>query len=243
MSPRARNDSRRPDVRRSEIARPRLCPEPLERRLLMAADKAPAVESVFVNGTSWAPEFSAYLEDGRDGSARFGYEADGRGDKSILPWININQITLQFSEPVDVAPGALEIDSATGEDYVVTGVVVDDATNTATFSLAEPISAADILTLRLDGAAVTDATGNTLAGGDFAKELAVLPGDANQSGQVTAEDAEGVFARFFTSTADARVDTGPDRGKYSIFFDVDGNAQILATDFAAVQDREGDSLP
>ena len=150
---------------------------------------------------------------------------------------------MQFSERVTgVQASDLRIESATGEDYVVTGVVYDNATNTATFSLAEPISAADILTLRIDDAAVTDTTGNRLRA-DFEQDLPVLPGDADQSGAVTAEDSEGVFARFFTSTEDARVDTGPDRGKYSIFFDVDGSGRILATDFAEVRRREGTSLP
>ena len=230
---------------RSDAARPfpRLSPEPLERRLLMAADKAPEVDAVFVNGTSWTPAFRTYLEDGRDGSAQFGYEADGQQNKAIIPWVNINQISVQFSEPVTgVDASDLQIESATGEDYVVTGVVYDAATNTATFSLAEPISAGDILSLTIDSAAVTDATGNGLKA-DFTKDLPVLPGDADQSGEVTPEDTEGVFARFLTSTEDARVDTGPDRAKYSIFFDVDGSGRILAFDYAEVLQREGDSLP
>ena len=251
MTPHARKDSRRTlSPRPTPLCRP----EALEQRVLMAADKAPTVEAVFVNGTDWSPAFRAYLEAGRDGSSQFGYElgAGGGGSNAILPWVNLNQVSVQFSEDVVVQQDDLEIDSLAGADYTVTAFAYDPSTFTATWTLSEPLDA-DVLTLRLDATgadAITDQTGNPLRGngggpsaGDVEVELAVLPGDTDRSGEVLQNDYLDVSARFFSSVNDERAATGSQFRKYTIFHDVDGSGIILAEDNAAVRQRVGTSLP
>jgi hypothetical protein len=247
MIPHARDDFRRPVSRRPHMA---FRPELLERRLLMAGDnQAPSVEAVYVNDPAWAAAFRAYLQDGNDGSAQFGYEVGkGGGPRAILPWINLAQVSMQFSEGVIVQQDDLEIGSAAGVDYAVAGFRYDPATFTATWTLSGPIEA-DVVTLTLDGSSptgVTDAAGNRLrgrgpAGTDFVQQLLVLPGDTDRSGEVLVGDADGVRDRFFSSVADNRADQG--RPKYSIFYDVDGSGIILARDFSEVLRRVGTRLP
>lgn len=247
MIPHTRNDFRRPVSRTPHTA---LRPESLERRLLMAGDnKAPSVDAVYVNDPAWAAAFRAYLEDGNDGSAQFGYEVGkGGGPRAILPWIHLAQVSMQFSEDVVVQQDDLEIASAAGADYAVANFNYDPSTFTATWTLSGPIEA-DVVTLSLDGSSatgVTDRAGNRLkgrgaAGSDFVQQLLVLPGDTDRSGEVLVGDADGVRDRFFSSVSDSRVDGG--FPKYSIFYDVDGSGIILARDFSEVRRRVGTSLP
>ena len=261
MSP-ARRNTRRAASRPART----VAPEPLERRALMSVDaaveapeadnKAPSVDAIYVNGTEWAQAFRDYLEDRNEGSAEFGYEVDGGGggDNQILPWINLDQISVRFDEPVSVQQDDLEIESRAGEDYAVVAFSYDEDTNTATWTLAGPIDA-DVLTLRLDGTgedAITDTAGNTLQGNDndggggtgrperdFVHDLAVLPGDTDRSGIVLARDYAEVKQKFFSSTTEERAGLE----KYSVFHDVDGSGIILARDFAEVRQRFFTTLP
>jgi hypothetical protein len=230
-------------------AHARFRPEALERRTLMAA--APSVEAVYVADTEWAVAFRTFLEDTRDGSAQFGFEAGtGGGTKAILPWIHLDQVSIQFSEDVIVQQDDLDITGASGAAYAVSDFDYDPATFTATWTLAAPIEA-DVLTLRLDGtsaAGVTDAEGNLLrgnqggkGGGDFVQELSVLPGDNDRSGDVSLADAERAGDRFFSSVFDIRADNA--LPKYTIFYDLDGSGFILAEDRGAVVQRIGSTLP
>jgi hypothetical protein len=137
-----------------------------------------------------------------------------------------------------VDQGDLAIASAAGTPYNVTAFNYDEATFTATWTLDQPIDA-DVLTLSLAG--ITDNTGNTLRGGVFATEIAILPGDGNRDGIVDRADSDEAFERSFSRASDTRV--GPGFPKYSIFFDVNGSADIGALDVAAIRQRMGTTLP
>jgi len=266
--------------------------ESLESRVLMsvassdpASDPAPApptdtqpptVDAVFVNGTDWSQSFRDYLQAKKLGSAQFGFETDpvnasangagpGTNDlkHAILPWINLNQISIRFSEDVSVQQNDLTISSAAGQTYNVTDFRYDPATFTATWTLDRSIGA-DVVGLRLDGTSptgVTDAAGNPLKGNvndngstdsgdpggatgvpqarDYVDLLPVLPGDVNRSGTVLANDFSLVKSKFFSSTAE------PDeyQSRYSPFADVDGSGSILANDYSAVKSRFFTRLP
>ena len=240
-----------------------LVPEPLERRRLLAADaavepaadnNAPEVEAVYVNGTQWTTAFREYLEDERLGSGLYGFDAggSGRGEEGgdILPWINLDQVSVQFSEDVVVQQDDLEIISLVERDYNVVDFDYDDETFTATWTLDGPI-AADVIELRLDGTSatgVTDTAGNPLRGNesggggqrgrDHVQELSVLPGDVNRSGFVNAVDYTETLKRFFTSTTGGNA-----REEYSPFYDVDGNGVVNAVDFSEVKKRWFTGLP
>jgi hypothetical protein len=243
MTPHARKDSRS-----HAHSDGRYRPEALERRVLFAA--APTVEAVYVADTQWAVAFLTYLEDTRDGSAQFGFQAgQGGGTKAILPWIGLNQVSVQFSENVIVQQDDLDITGVSGT-YAVSNFVYDPATFTATWTLAAPIGA-DVVTLSLDGTsagAITDVDGNLLrgnqggkGGSDFVQVLSVLPGDNDRSGDVSLADAERAGDRFFSSVFDLRADNA--LPKYTIFYDLDGSGFILARDRAEVVQRIGSTLP
>ena len=250
MTPHARKDSRR-NVSQSPNARFSL--ESLEHRLLMAVDnRAPSVDAVYVTGTVWADEFLAYLEEGNDGSSQYGYAvpASGGGTRSILPWVNLNRFSIQFSEDVSVQQNDLEIASAAGKTYTVTAFAYDPATFTATWTLDQQVTDADVLTLTLDATSptgVTDPAGNPLRGagngGDFVQQLRILPGDTDRSGEVLENDYLEVSEKFFSSVTDERAATGPLFSKYTIFHDVDGSGVILAEDHAETRQRVGTTLP
>src|SRR5687767_8252515 len=101
-------------------------PEPLENRRLIsvatpgaAPDNAPPrVEALFLTGSTWCPTFRAELEDEGQGSGQCGVETEGRDAEStegfrgsVVSWLNVNQISIQFSEDVQVQQ----------DDLVITG--------------------------------------------------------------------------------------------------------------------------
>jgi hypothetical protein len=215
-------------------------------------------------GAEWTEPFLEYVEYTRQGSDEFGYAVQpsgagggAGGGRDILPWYNLDQVSIRFSEPVSVQQDDLAIASAAGRTYNTTAFAYDDETDTATWTLDRQITDADVLTLRLDGdgpAGVTDLAGNPLhgndsAGGDgegggppardFLQTLSVLPGDVNRDGRVLARDFTEIRLRFFSSTTN--VDGSYER--YSIFHDVDGSGIILARDAAETRKRFFTELP
>ena len=253
--------------------------EPLEGRRLLsavadaAADAAvdnnpPQVESVFVNSTAWAPAFRTFLAEENQGSAVYGFEVDKRefnGNENLsshtLPWNNLNQVSFQFDENVNVQQDDLVIQGANQSAYGVTAFIYDPTTFVATWTLDRTIGT-DVLNLRLDGTSdtgVTDLAGNLLQGNcndqednsgsggadgarqgrDFCQGLAVLPGDVNTDGRVNALDIAAVKARLATNTANQ----GSGRSRYGAFFDVNGDGRINALDVAAVKGHLNQRLP
>jgi hypothetical protein len=179
-------------------------------------DPAPAVADVFVAGTAWTSAYRNALATSGDGEAAFGYRIKANEQTRTLGWANLNQISIRFSEAVNVAADDLVIN---GVNLAVYGLAssgaftYDPATKTATWTLNRFIPN-DKLTLNLDGddpGGVTDAAGNPLdgewlnpvspaysadsypsgngtPGGDFLFDLRVLPGDVTRDGAVNAFD-------------------------------------------------------
>jgi len=221
-----------------------------------AADTTPPhVAGVFANGTTWAPSFREYLASAGLGSSQWGYAIpSGRAQLAVLPWVNVNEITVSFDEPVNVRLDSLVIRGA-GGPLVVTAFI---GGRVSTWRLASPVRA-DRLALELksgDSTGVKDLVGRPLdgewadgadnfpsgdgaAGGDFAFAFNVLPGDVNGDGSVLADDFSAVKKRFFKDTTDAT--TGD--ASYSAFHDVDGSGSILADDYSEVKKRFFDALP
>ena len=253
--------------------RPRThCPgpfDPLEaRRLLSAAvpdaipddgsggetdNNRPEVTAVYVNSTVWTPAFRAAVEDANAGSAAYGVEVEGNGSSNndVLPFINLNQISVQFSEDVNVQQDDVTIEGVNGE-YDVIAFAYDPETFVATFTLDAPIGI-DRVTVEVDGdsaTGVTDVAGNPLRGNasggdgenggrDFEQELAVLPGDVTRDGRVNATDVTGVRARLNRSVESP----GLGGARYSVFYDVTGDARINILDVVAVRARVNTTLP
>jgi uncharacterized delta-60 repeat protein len=231
----------------------------------------PTVSRVFVGSTTWAGSdgnaatttFKEYLQAQGLGSVDYGYAIPGGAGQTLaLPWGNIDQVSIQFSQDVSVQKSDLTVHGSLVPNYAfattAAGFAYDAATRTATWTLAQPLGR-DRLLLNLD-ADVTNGvrnaagdyldgewtngndsfpSGNGSGGGDFLFRLNVLPGDVNGNGSVLADDFSDVKNRFFRSSSNP----GSGAGGYSALADVDGNGTILANDFSYVKTRFFQSLP
>ena len=158
--------------------------------LLTTDTTAPQVTNVAVSGTGWT-------------IAPYNVPVGSIAQFDTLPWGNIDQVSVVFSEDVNVALNDFAVIDRNGVGYFAAGVVYDPATFTATWTLANPLSlqtmtlavadtVTDIANNRLDGE-WTDTvsvypSGDGAAGGAFLFGVNVLPGDADQSGAVDAGD-------------------------------------------------------
>ena len=255
-----------------------IIPEPLEhRRMLSVAtpgvepDNAPPrVEGIFLNGSSWSPTFRAELEEEGLGSAQYGFETEGRNAEStegfrgsVVPWLNVDQISIQFSEDVQVQQDDLVITGVNQTAYGTATFAYDPDSHVAIWTLGTPIRN-DIITLELDGtseAGVTDLAGNPLQGNcsegggdgsggegeggnpgrDHCEAIAILTGDATRDGRVNALDLADVRRRLNTRATDSSSGTGNNR--YSVFSDVNADGVINALDLALVRQRLNTQLP
>jgi hypothetical protein len=213
--------------------------------------------SAFVGGTGWAPSFREAVSAPGTGDAAFGYEVPtGAGQIGVLPWSNINRISVRFSGPVVALARHLLLPAPDTTDYTVTDFEYADATNTATWTLDRPLPRG-VVAVRLDasGGGITDAAGLRLdgewadaqswvsgdgsPGGDFLFRLNVLPGDANRDGRVAAIDYGQTRAGFGRSTGDA----GTAPRHYTVFRDVNGSGTITAADLGVIRGALGSVLP
>ena len=124
-----------------------------------------------------------------------------------MPWDNLNQIRIVFSDDVNVAEGSLVVTGLSGTPLAFSGFTYDRTTHTAIWTLASPLGAdrikVDLAATGLN--AVTDLAGNVLdgdwnsgassypsgdgsEGGDFVFAFNVLPADVNGDGIVNSQD-------------------------------------------------------
>jgi hypothetical protein len=217
----------------------------------------PVVQQVYVSGTSWNAAFKNYLGAHRLGDSTFGYAIpDGARQLDVLPWSQVNQVSIQFDQRVSVQSGDLAIRGVNVPNYLISNFAYDNAANTATWTLGSPIAndklvldldagaAAGVVSsyaLRLDGEWANGAgaypSGNGTQGGDFRFRVNVLGGDANRDSRVNALDVAYVKQRLATAT----TDTG--RTLYSIFGDANSDGRINALDVATLKQRLGRVLP
>lgn len=220
----------------------------------------PVVTDLFVAGSTWSASYLDFLGSSGQGDGTYGYRLDAAGHADELMWINLNKISVRFSDGVTLAPGALRIFGVNVPEYPGS-VSYDPATFTATFTLASGVFTADKLLVHLDDAHITNGTGDALdgewsnpaetnpvtsggadtypsgngtAGGDFAIRLNVLPGDVNRDGRIVGNDVTSV-----------RGNQGfiPGGAGYTIFRDVNGDGRIVGNDVTGVRSRQGIALP
>ena len=205
---------------------------------------APTIERVLVGSTSWSAAFVA-------GLGEAGYAVPTGGDQlNELPWANLDQLTVVFSEETTVGQGDLALYGVALPEYGVAGFEYDADALAATWTLSAPMAAADKLLLSVADA-VTDAIGNALdgewadgistyssgdgqAGGSFNYRINILPGDADQSGEVRSSDVIKVRRKGNTAPGDA---------DYSVMYDVDGSGEIRSSDVIKVRRLGNTALP
>jgi len=113
---------------------------------------------------------------------------------------HVNRIALEFNQNVELGITALELSNANGP-VAWSGINFDDSTNTAVWTLAQPLAPGHY-TLTLDGQAL--------------RTFSVLPGDFNGDGIVTVPDFN-VFRQSY--------------GTMNFVGDLDGDGLVSAVDF------------
>lgn len=129
--------------------------------------------------------------------------------RGILPWANVSKIEVVFSEPVNITPGNLTLTGVRSGAVTLSGPT--GLTKVATWTFSNLTT--DRYTARVVGA-ITDANGNALVGG-WSRSFAVLPGDFDGDGAVTAIDGTGIKKLF---------------NKVNIYGDINGDGVINQAD-------------
>jgi hypothetical protein len=207
----------------------------------------PRVNSVEVQSTAWTTAFRDYLSANDLGVGGYAIPG-GAGQLATLPWTNLGTIAVNFTDLVDPASlaGATLVGATVGN--VPLGAPLTSSgpggTTFAIWNLPGGASlAADQYTLTLAGAATTggaaldgewttDASafpsGDGTAGGTFAFEFRVMPGDVNRDATVNLADVAANVTGGFRATADA---------SYSPYNDVNGNGIINVVDTVLVRNQ------
>ncbi len=110
----------------------------------------------------------------------------GPAQLSPLPWGNINQIQVVFSEDVNVSQSSLDLTDLAGA-VATSGFTYNATTFTATWSLANPLPA-DTLTMVLHStgaSAVRDTTGNNALDGEWTNSTSVYPSGNGTAGGIS----------------------------------------------------------
>ena len=210
----------------------------------------PQVTAVFLSSSRWGIVVREYIGATEAGSPDFGYAAPARGAR--WPWVSLDEVSVRFSEHVNVAADALSVTGASGRRYAPWNFRYDADSMTATWRLGASadrdrlrfaLDAAGVTTpragVRLDGeAGGAFPSGNGAAGGDFVFAVDVLAGDSTGDGVVNALDLAGIKRRLGSATAD-----GPGADGYSLFADVNPGGRVNALDLAAVKQRLNRRLP
>ena len=225
--------------------------EPLEDRYMLSH---PAVAAVNVAGTAWSAAFVSYLESSGLGTGGYAIPVGTSYQLQNLPWTNINQVRIRFTEDVVIAAADLSISGVNQAAYSFSAFNYDSATHTATWTLTAPI-AKDKLMLDLDAdgmapvrsvstgevldGAWTDCqstypSGNTQGGTDFQFRFNVLPGDINGNNFTNTSDVANVYGRIGQNLGDQ---------SYLIRADVDGSGEITSVDYSAVCALNPSSIP
>jgi hypothetical protein len=214
----------------------------------------PAVAAVNVASTQWMPSFVSYLESAGLGTGGYAIPVGSTNQLQTIPWKNVDQIRITFSEDVVVAAADLSVSGVNTTAYTFSGFTYDSSTKTATWTLSAPITK-DKLMLDLDANGLAPVrsvatgevldgawincqssypSGDTQGGTDFEFRINVVPGDTNASGAVAISDVLLASQQIgkITSTVG-----------YNCRCDVDGSGAVATSDYSAVRLQFAATLP
>jgi hypothetical protein len=222
---------------------------------------APTVTNVLLSSTTWNATFLSYLTSlGSQNVGGYSIPVGSGSQLLPLPWANIDQIKVVFSENVVVDQADLLLSGVNTPAYDVGGGTFnyDPTTFTATWTLPQAMGADKLLLAlnadgsgpivdraanRLDGewtnptsttqpSSSTYPSGNSAAGGEFLFRFNVLPGDATQDGVVNFTDLSKLLASYGTNSG-ASWSQG----------DFTGDGAVNFTDLSKLLAYYGQSLP
>ena len=209
---------------------------------------APQVVGVQVCSTSWTSSYlSALQQDGLGNGSGYAIPVGTAAQLQDLPWVNLNQVQIAFSQNVNVQESSLLLTRQNDGQYGFSGFNYNPTTFVATWTLANPIPA-DRLQLDLQSTglnAETNSLGTALDGAwtngssvypsgngttsDFNFAFNVLPGDLNQDGIVNAQEI-GLVASHWLQTGNVTADAY-------------GKGIVNAQDIAAITSHWLETLP
>ena len=214
----------------------------------------PRITGVYARGpvtvTTWTTAYTDYLAaQGLGGPLGFRISS-GASQLTTLPWINVDRLSVTFSEAVNVTSGALLLVGAPEGPSVpgVLGFNYDAGTFTATWTFDAPLAAnkyvlhfeasdiTDATNLQLDGewtTSVSTVSGTGFTGGDFNFRFYVVPGDVDNSLGV-------VFAEVGQMRLKIGRTTGS--GDYNYRQDLDASGGITFSEVAQARLRVGSSI-
>lgn len=195
---------------------------------------SPVVSNFMIGSSGYAPAFVNHVASGQVGiSATEG---------SISPWGRIDQLHVQFSEPVEgFTQNNIDLRGINVPNYnpLITSVSYDAANNRGMIQLSAPIGR-DRLRLSVSPN-VTDVSGNPLdgdsngTGGDvFSRLFNVLPGDASGDGSVNGSDLV-----FFSASFNRSIGSP----SYNAFADWSGDGSVNGADLVFFSSNFNRSLP
>jgi hypothetical protein len=134
---------------------------------------------------------------------------------------NSDESPITLSQAYTLTAADVYISSAIGVNYGP--VTVSGSGTNYTITLAQPINAADVITLIIDNPGVSV----------FYHQLDVLPGDFNDDGLVNRQDLAGIRNEWL----------GVDGANPTIFSDINGDGTVNIADYNAERLLIGTSLP
>jgi autotransporter-associated beta strand protein len=202
-------------------------------------DAAPVVVGAYVSGSAWSASYLSMLAAAGVGNSAMGFELAGGANQltTIVPWTNVTQISIAFSEPVTLGQASLTLYNSANAAISSSNYSYNSSTFVATWQFSTPLAAnkyvlnlaansvSDTAGMALDGAWTTgvstfgDGSGNGTPGGDFNFYFDVVPGDANNSGSVTNGDV-----------LDSKLQVGAVANSSNYLDDVNGAANITNSD-------------
>ena len=159
-------------------------------------------------------------------SAALQTAADGlrllpQGRTTDLPWLGIDSLQVTLSQAQTLTPADVTVSSAIGVNYGP--VTVSGSGTSYTITLAQPINAADRVTITIVNPGVSM----------FNRRLDVLPGNVNDDGVVNVQDMVAIRNQML-----GLLGAVP-----TIFGDINGDGTVDINDYTAVRELIGTTLP
>jgi hypothetical protein len=142
------------------------------------------------------------------------------GRNTDLPWIGIDKLQITLSQSATLSAGDVKAMGSSGRNYGP--VTVSGSGKSYTITLAQPINAADRVTITIANVQIAY----------FIRRLDVLPGDVNDEGVVNLQDLVAIRNQMLSILG--AVPT--------IFGDINGDGKVDINDYALTRSLLGNHL-
>jgi hypothetical protein len=155
------------------------------------ADTTPRVgASLSLRGSNWPASMVEQMSTPNTTSSGLTIAPATLSGESVLPWSNVDVISMKFDSHVSIGLAGLRIASSNGESFGVRNYIYDPTSYTATWLLDRPLSAGNYVVSVAPSGATVDFQLSTSAPAEA--RFTVLPGDVDGNGAVNYQDAIAV---------------------------------------------------